>query len=196
MTTTVLAPPSERITAERFDKIDNKGYELVDGKLLEKGMGIESSAIQSYLNYLLQSWVRSGGSGVVLDSEGIYRCFPNKPDQTRKPDVSFIRKNRLPVGRYPHGVCQIPPDLVVEVISPNEIVYDLNRKLADYQSVAVPLIWVVHPDLRVVDVYIPGQPVQRLMEADTLTGDPVLPGFRVRVAELFPSEAATVESAS
>lgn len=190
MTRTALASPPERITAKRFDKIDNKGYELVDGELLEKGMGFESSAIQSYLNYLLQAWVRTGGSGVVLDSEGIYRCFPSKPDQTRKPDVSFIQKARLPSGRYPHSVCPIAPDLVVEVISPNEMVYDLNQKLADYQSVAVPLIWVVHPDLRAVDVYVPGQPVRRLAETDELLGDPVLPGFRVRVADLFPAESA------
>lgn len=190
MTTTLLTAPPERMTAEQFDEIDHKGYELVDGRLLEKGMGAETSEIQSQLGFLLQLWVRQAKLGKIYEAEAVYRCFPEKPDQTRKPDVSYVRTSRLPGGKSPRGAIRIAPDLVVEVISPNEVVYDLNRKLADFQSVGVPLIWVVHPDLRVVDVYIPGQPTQRLTAADELSGDPVLPGFRVRIADLFPPESA------
>lgn len=190
MTTTLLTAPPERMTVEQFYEMDHKGYELVDGRLLEKGMGFETSVIQCKLSYWLLTWVEATQHGYVTDSEGVYRCFPEKPDQIRKPDVSFIRKDRLPAGRLPRGACKVAPDFVIEVISPNEFVYDLNRKLADFQSVGVPLIWVVHPDLRVVDVYIPGQPTQRLTAADELSGDPVLPGFRVHIADLFPPESA------
>lgn len=186
MTTSLLTAPPDRMTAEQFDAIDHKGYELVDGKLLEKGMGALSSEIQGDILVLLKLWAKQSKLGKVYEAESMYRCFPEKPNQSRKPDVSFVRLDRLPNKRSPEGVIKIAPDLAVEVISPNETAYDLEEKLADYRSVSVPLIWVVYPNLRVVDVHTLGQPIVRLTDSDELTGDPVLPGFRVRVADLFP----------
>ena len=75
---------------------------------------------------------------------------------------------------------------MAEVVAPGERVYYLNRKVCDFARAGVPLIWVVHPDIRVVDVYAAGRWAYRLTDTDTLTGDPVLPGFRVPVADLFP----------
>ena len=185
----IATPPP--MTAEQFDEIDHHGYELVDGKLLEKGMGLESSLIQSMLSHELWSWVRPRNLGYVFDSEAIYRCFPGKPDQTRKPDVSFIRQDRIAGSRVTTGVSTIAADLVVELVSPNEFAYDLHAKLADHQSAGVPLIWVIFPNLLTVDVYQNGSPTRHLTAADELIGDPVLPGFRVKVADLFPPAAPT-----
>ena len=183
----IATPPP--MTAEQFDEIDHHGYELADGKLLEKGMGAESSEIQCEVSFLMKLWSRQSKLGRVYDSEAIYRCFPGRPNQTRKPDVSFVRNDRLPGGRSPTGVFTIPADLVVEVVSPNEFAYDLHAKLADHQSAGVPLIWVIFPNLQTVDVYQSGSPVRHLTAAEELTGDPVLPGFRVMVADLFPPPA-------
>src|SRR5689334_14072565 len=118
-----LRPPL--LTPEQFEWLpDHMGYELVDGHLKEKGMGLESSEIQCELSFRLKLWVRETRLGVVYESEAMYRCFPNNPDRVRKPDVSYIRRDRLPGGRSPVGVSTVPPDLVVEVVSPNETVYE------------------------------------------------------------------------
>ena len=178
------------MTADEFEWMpDNKGYELVDGQLREKGMGAESSEIQCELAFLLKLWVRGSGLGKVYESECMYRCFPSNPGRVRKPDVSFVRRDRLPEGRSPVGVFTIRPDFAAEVVSPGDTIYDMNEKLADYDSAGIPLVWVVSPDRRTVQVRTPGGATRELTEADTLTGDPVLPGFSVRVADLFPPPA-------
>jgi Uma2 family endonuclease len=191
----LLRPPT--LTPEEFEWLpDHKGYELIDGQLREKAMGAESSEIQSEFHYLLRHWLRSNPLGRIYDSECMYRCFPLHPDRVRKPDVSFVLRDRVPGGRSPVGVFTIRPDFVVEVLSPGDTVYDMDEKLADYRSAGIPLIWVVHPNVRTVRVYRPGQPDVEFTDRDELTGDPVLPGFRVKVADLFPTPDPVPPAAS
>ncbi|MFO0800105.1 MAG: Uma2 family endonuclease [Gemmataceae bacterium] len=181
-----LAHPP-RLTAEEFEKLaDHKGIELIDGVVKGKNMGSETASINALIAHQLLSVVRPERLGAVMDSEGMYRCFPNKPNRVRKPDVSFILHVRLPGGRVPKGVVSFRPDLAVEVVSPNDTYDEVDEKVADYLSAGVPLVWVVGPATRTVFVYQPDGAVRRLTETDTLTADPVFPGFRVTVADLFP----------
>ena len=183
MTTKVAKRP---MTAERFLRRGyTQGFEFVNGGMREKTMGFESSWIQARLQRRLGNHADAGGLGEVLESEAMYQCFPHKPEQVRKPDASFIRVGRLPGGIIPKTACPVAPDLVVEVVSPNEKVVELNGKVEDFIRAGVPLIWVVNPDSRTVTVHT-GRQSNTLTEADELTGDPVLPGFRVKVADLFP----------
>jgi Uma2 family endonuclease len=103
----------------------------------------------------------------------------------RRPDVSFIAADRLS-GVKKEGHVTIAPDIAVEVISPNDKIYDLDDKIVDYKMAGVKVIWVVDPKARTVVVRRPGQATVELEEQDTLTGDPVLPGFSVLVRDLFP----------
>ncbi len=185
-----MAAATQRfITAAAFDDLPNtQGYELIDGHLRRKSMGAESSWIQVTLGALLVTHVRAGGYGFVFDSECSYDCFPRRPNRVRKPDVSFVRLGRLPDNRIPTGSIRIAPDFVIEVVSPRDKVTVLADKIADYESAAVPLIWVVYPSNRIVQVRTQGA-IREFGGQDELTGDPVLPGFRVRVADLFPPPA-------
>lgn len=179
-----LMPP--RLTGDEFETMpDNQGYELIDGRLVEKGMGIESSEIQSELHFLFRLWARQTGLGKFFDSEFIYRCFPD-PDRCRKPDASYIRNERLPPNRHLLGSFTIVPDFVVEVVSLHDTVADMSRRIEDYQSVNVPLLWIIHPQQRFVQVRTADGGIREFRADEELTGDPVLPGFRVRVADLFP----------
>lgn len=189
-----LRPPP--ITVEEFEEMGDraKGYELIDGRLREKGMGAESSEIQCELGFLLKLWLRTNPIGKVYESECMYRCFPDHPDRVRKPDVSFVRTERLPGGRSPRGILEIPPDFAAEVLSPNDKAVELSEKLADYHSAAIPLVWVLNPDLRTVQVRTADGVIREFGADDELTGDPVLPGFRVRVADLFPPPAESPAS--
>jgi Uma2 family endonuclease len=189
----MLAAPL-RLTAEEFEKLpDTKGLELIDGRVEGKNVGAESSSIQATIVYFLSVVVRPGRLGAVFESEAMYQCFPNRPNQVRKPDVSFILHARLPGGRVPKGITRFRPDIAVEVVSPNDTYNTIDLRLADYIAAGVPLIWVVSEVTRTVLVYQPDGTARRLTESDHLTADPIVPGFRVQVADLFPNPPEPAE---
>ncbi len=170
-----------------------KGYELVDGHLAEKPASEESDSIAGEIYGRLWSFVGSPRVGWAF-CERLFRCFPHKPEQSRRPDVAYLSAAKLPDGPTRRGVTPVPPDIAVEVVSPNDRIYALEEKLADYRLAGVPLIWVVYPNRRTVHVYANGgESPTVLHESDMLTGGDVLPGFSVKVADLFPHvpEAAT-----
>ena len=108
------------------------------------------------------------------------------PDLLRRPDVSFVRSGRLPGDIAPKGWVRIPPDLAVEVVSPNDLVEVLEEKLDDYRKVEVSLIWVIYPELRKVKVLRGDGSVSELREDDELSGEGVIPGFRCPIREILP----------
>ena len=184
MTAKAPRPP---ITAAKFLSMSGtEGYELVDGLVREKAMGALSSWIQAGIQRRLSDVVGPAGLGFVFESECMYQCFPHKPEQVRKPDASFVRRGRLPGDVIPEGILTITPDFVAEVVSPKEKAYDLEAKVQDFLTAGVPLLWVVWPKTRRVAVYVNGVAAGEHREDHELTGDPVVPGFRVKVADLFP----------
>jgi Uma2 family endonuclease len=181
-------PPE--MTAEEFEIWnDADGHELIDGQPREKAMGVESSKIQTKLLVRLDKVVTETGLGELFDAECMYRCFPSRPRQVRKPDTSLVLQERLPKDGLPRGMFRIRPDFVVEVVSPNEAYEEVDEKVRDYFDAGVPLIWVITPKTRSVLVYHADGTARRFGPEDELTGDPIIPGFRVRVADLFPPPA-------
>lgn len=169
-------------------------YELVDGQLLEKPMSSLAARTAVRLSTRLELFCDENGIAQVF-SEQTHQCFPSNPDQVRRPDLSVILTSRLPLGEFPEGHLRIPPDIAIEILSPNDRVRDLDEKLDDYRSAGVSLVWIVKPERRSVVVYRADGSQQPLMEQDTLIGEPVLPGFSVVVASLFPAKKAnTVKS--
>jgi Uma2 family endonuclease len=114
-----------------------------------------------------------------------YACFTQSPGKVRRADVSFVRRDRLPEVPTSDGYLYIAPDLAVEVISPNESLYKVDRKLREYLDAGVTLVWVVNPDARTVTIHR-AHSVTRLQENEYLDGENVLPGFRCPVASIFP----------
>ena len=99
---------------------DGKSYELVDGQLVERNMGAESSWVGGQLLIRLGSYCEEHGLGWALPADNGFQCFAHDPGLVRKPDVSFVRYGRLPGEVLPKGWIKIPPDLAVEVVSPND----------------------------------------------------------------------------
>jgi Uma2 family endonuclease len=165
---------------------DRPPPELVDGKLVEReSMGQESSAIALTIGSLLLAYSRANLPGAVSGADGGYQIFPHEPNRIRFPDVAFTRKDRLPGGQPARGHATVAPDLAVEVVSPNDNAADLLVKMDDYLKAGVPMVWVVNPDGRSVQVIRGDGTRHFLRESDTLDGGDVLPGFRCRVAEFF-----------
>lgn len=182
----MTASPSTRlITADEFLRMpENRGAELVDGLIAEKSMGSESSWIGAELLVRIANFIRGKRLGRVFGAENGVAIWPDRPNHVRKPDVSFVRHGRLPGERVPRGWQAVVPDLVVEVVSPNDEVDDFERKLADYREAGVPLIWVIYPGTRAAQVLTPTRRFDVFPDG-SLDGADVLPGFTCPLKELF-----------
>ena len=185
----VIAKPE--ITPEEFlDLPDAASYELVDGQLVERNMSTLSCLVEALTFQRVQSHAAPNKLGPVWTGTMGFAYFPDSPRHVRKPDVSFVKAERMTLELFRTGYLPIAPDLAVEVISPNDTAHEVQEKIEEYQQVGVSLIWIIEPDLRIVDVYRQNGMNSRLRETDELSGEDVLPGFRCRVAELFPDVSA------
>lgn len=184
---TAVAAETRRYTPEDLLAMpDGKSYELVDGRLAERPTGAESSLVGGELYLRLAPFCKERDMGKVWPADNGYQCFPHAPGLVRKPDVSFIRKGRLPGDVAPVGWVKIRPDLAVEVISPGDSVEELEEKLEDYQKAGVPLIWVIYPKRRKARVFRLAGPPEEVGEDGELSGEDIIPGFRCPLREILP----------
>jgi Uma2 family endonuclease len=176
------------MTAAEFLLIDNHGFELVAGVPQEKNVGMFSSTVSVWILGLLLRRFDWQKYGYFTDSEGGYQCWPQEPNRVRKPDIGFVRRDRLPGGVIPEGWCSAPPDFVVEVLSKNDTLEQTEDKVEEYLDAGVPLIWVVDPKKEEVHVYRGSLAADRLAGHDEVRDDVALPGFHCHAEELFPPQ--------
>lgn len=100
---------------------------------------------------------------------------------TSEPDLTAEQWRRL----EDVGIMPIPPDFAVEVISPNDLAREVNKTVEEYLAAGFKLIWVVSPEMRMVDVYHADGGIARLRANDAITAESVLPEFRCQVADFF-----------
>jgi Uma2 family endonuclease len=131
------------------DILVDRGYEFVDGRLVEKPSGAQSSHVTVRLLTRLEGATKSGGLGFVFTSGCGYQIFKKDPTRVRRPDLSVVARGRLAGDRLPEGNMRIPPDLAVEVIS-NDSAEELEARVADYLGAGTRLMWVVYPKARSV----------------------------------------------
>ena len=178
------------ITAEEFLRMpDSKGAELVDGRIEEKEMGAESAWLGNELLFEMKLVVKRGQLGTVGGMEFGIQCWPDHPNRVRKPDVLFYRRGRLPDG-LPEGWATVAPDLVVEVVSPNDKVEALERKLAEYREAGIPLIWVIYPRTRTAQILGANLARTEIDRDGSLEGGEILPGFSLKLSDLFAAANA------
>ena len=172
----------KKLTEEEFLRLpdDGRKYELVDGEAIEVPAGVEHDAIVMRLGILLYPFAKD--VGVLCASSAGFRMVTGN---IRSPDVSFIRKERLPEGRLPKGFADFAPDLAIEVISPNEDWSELGRKLGEYFATGVKQVWLVDLENQVVTVYHSLTEVRVFHADDELYAGDMLPNFRCKVKELF-----------
>jgi Uma2 family endonuclease len=164
-------------------KPENEGCELVEGTLVEKPVGQEESFLGFWVGMVVNQYIIAHNLGYATGEAGFYE-LPGGP--VRGPDFSFTTWDRLPGRRRPSEPIPLgAPDLVVEVLSPSNTVAEMARKRTEYFRGGVRLVWEIDPRVRTVRVYTSETAFTDLTAADTLTGDPVLPGFTLPLAQLF-----------
>jgi Uma2 family endonuclease len=176
------------LTGEELARLGDIGRsELVKGEIITMSpTGYAHGDVESGLSFVLQSFVRQGKLGRVFVGEvGIYTG--RDPDTIRAADVAFVSQAQLAKVKS-KSYLDVAPELVVEILSPDDRWSDLTDKLDEYFAIGVKLIWVADPRRKQVYVYHSITDVQRLAAEETLTGGEVLPGFSVPVSELFSVE--------
>jgi Uma2 family endonuclease len=190
---TEMAPRNAAATAtaaatiEQLETLpeDECHYEIIRGELRDvPPAGFEHSNIAGNVLTHVNRFVRRNQLGRVA-SEAAGFVLARDPDILLSPDVSFVANDRLPPPAERAGFLQLAPDLVVEVMSPNDTVTEVAEKVSIYLQAGVRLIWVVLPKQPLVHVYANDREITILHATDTLDGGDVLPGFSLAVADIF-----------
>jgi Uma2 family endonuclease len=182
----VTAPPQEKlITGEELARMPGVGpCELIDGRIVPMSpTNVEHGRIEFRFGKLIEDAAAPGKAGRVLVGEvGLYTR--RNPDRVRAADVLFISNERY-AQRRSKSYLDVAPELVVEILSPDDTMQDMNQKLREYFAIGVRLVWVADPESRSVFAYRSLTDVREFKDADVLPGDDVLPGFSTPVAQLF-----------
>ena len=179
----VIEPVSAAV--DLASREDEAGVEFDGANWVEKPMGSKASAVGMTIGRLFGNEVVTTRAGVVFGSDQAYRCYPDSPAKFRKPDVSFVARDRLPADWEESGMLSIPADLAVEVVSPNDLHYDVEAKVDEYLAAGFGTVWVVNPVRKTVVIHRVGQQPTWLRAGDEITGEPFLPGFRCKVGAFF-----------
>ncbi len=156
--------------------IPDKRTELVRGVLVvREPAGGRHGRVAMNVALELGSYVRTHQLGVVYAAETGF-TLARQPDTVRAPDVALVRRERLPTPE-PVGFPDLAPDLVVEVLSPDDRSGKLLAKIADWLSAGTRLVWVIDPERRLARVYRHDGTERIVAAEETLDGEDVVPGF-------------------
>jgi len=160
---------------------DDYRYELVRGELrrMSRPGGVHG-VLSTFIVCSLHNAV--GGKGLALGETGF--LLAEGPDTVRGPDAAFISKTRLP-EEIPTGWWRVAPDLVAEVVSPNDRFTDVQEKIAEWLESGVRMVLLVDPTSRTVTVYRGQDAIHTLRANGIVDGGDAVPGWRMSVAELF-----------
>ncbi|MFN0053040.1 MAG: Uma2 family endonuclease [Planctomycetales bacterium] len=181
-----MDPPPGTATEQDLVRIlnhEDRLFELVDGTLVEKTMGCEESELTIWLAVFLGNFIGPRKLGRLTGADGPMRL---KLGLVRIPDLAFVSRARIPRGKRSRTpISRLIPNLCVEVISRGNTPEEMQRKLQEYFQAGVELVWFVDLSRRTVEVFTSPDDVTQLTERQTLTGGRVLPGFKLKLADLF-----------
>lgn len=168
----------------RMPEIDEVPYrEYVDGRVETKAMATSKhNLIEHRLVTRLALFAESDGLGMALHE--IRHTYDGR---SVVPDVTFLLAENLVINPdgTPSNLVLVPPDIHVEIISPDQSITKTHAKLVFSTTHGCQLGILIHPDRKTIDVYRPERPPERLDDEGAIDFAPVLPGLVVTVAEVF-----------
>jgi Uma2 family endonuclease len=175
------------MTLEEFLRLpEDKPYlEYIDGRIEAKvSPQKKHSLLTARFLERLNDWAEPARLGYAFPE---LRC--TFAGRSIIPDVAFLLREHIEIDEEDEPINETwcPPDLHIEIISPEQTVKKAREKLIHSTGSGCPLGWLIHPEkkLKTIDVFRPGRPPERMAPDAVLEGEPVLPGFRLPVAEVF-----------
>ena len=189
----LIALTHQSVTPEQFEtlcaKYDELRLELTStGELIVMtGTAPQTGRRNSNLTRQLDEWTEQDATGICFDSSTIF-ALPN--NARRSPDASWVsreRWDRLSEGQK-DSFSPICPDFVVELRSKSDRLPPLLNKMSEYIANGASLGWLIDPLKRQVYIYRPKEEVVILNSPETVSGDPLLPGFELNLTKLWSVE--------
>ena len=162
---------------------DGMRRELIEGEFFEMPpAGDNHGFVGAEFTVTVGGFVRDNRLGTSRMAE---TGFQLAPGTVLAPDYAFISYERMASRPQPRGYAQVVPDLVVEVFSPNDRQSLTDRKIRLWLEAGVRLALAVYPATQEIVAHHADGSAQRFGPGDTLTCEPVLPGFACAVGEIF-----------
>jgi Uma2 family endonuclease len=171
-------PPSKKVDRWLF-----RG-ELRESKVTKRNPSHSGAVIA--LGGILRNWALADpkSRGKVLGAEAYFRIRKD-PDTNVGIDVALASPEQVAATKKKASYVDGPPVLAVEVLSPYDKQREIDEAIEEYLACGVRVVWIVDPADETVTVYRPGQEPILFNRTQELPGDPELPGFHCRVAEIF-----------
>ncbi|MBN3886357.1 MAG: Uma2 family endonuclease [Nostoc sp.] len=157
-------------------------YELVDGQAIPKmsPKKFHSKLTRALLNLIEQC---CEGKGEICPELAVVLTRRGR-DWMPIPDILYISNERLPADWDQEGACSVPPDLVIEIISPGQTFGQMTAKAKDYLDAKVLRVWVLDSKARSITVFYPDAAPQTYMGEELLT-DSLFEGLEFTVEQVF-----------
>jgi Uma2 family endonuclease len=146
--------------------------------------GGETGRTNFKLTQVFGNWVDADGTGVGFDSSTGF-TLPN--GAARSPDLAWVKRSRWE-ALTPQQREQFPPlcpDFVLELRSPSDALAPVQAKMQEYLDNGAQLGWLIDPIEKKVYTYLPQAAVECLDNPQTISGDPVLPGFVLELGRVW-----------
>jgi Uma2 family endonuclease len=187
----MLKSPNKRLTLEEFLALPEGDvtYEFVNGEAIPKYKNDEMSPkffhsrFQKTLLILLDRCLQNQGR---VEVEWAVKLKIKNENWLPVPDLTYVSYNLLPADWLQDEACPVPPELVIEIISPGQTFGEMTEKAADYIKAGVARVWVVDTKARTITIFVPAS-VPITYRDDQLISDDLLPGLEITPKEVFQS---------
>lgn len=180
----VKVSPGTKLTLEEFLALPegDVNYEFVDGQAIPKvSPKYFHSTLQTALLLLIRAWCKGKGRvgaewAILLKRQG--------KDWAPLPDVTYISYERLPKSWKRNEACPALPELVIEIISPDQTMKEFEDKAKDYFAAGVSRVWVVDPEAISIRVFFPDG-LSQIYTDTTPIVDRLLTGLELSTIQVF-----------
>jgi Uma2 family endonuclease len=174
---------TEKDVIRLLDGADNRIYELIDGVLVEKAIGFRESLLAAFIGRMIDEFASQHDLGIVTGADGPFRL---RPGRIRFPDTSFVSWSQFPEDKIPDdAICDVVPELAVEIISEGNTPGEMKKKLRDYFNSGVRRVWYVYPKTKSAVIYKSVTKKREIGVDGALDGEEILPGFSLPLSKVF-----------
>ena len=169
----------EKVSYKDLNNLPEGNYEVIDGEVIELApTGFEHGEYELDIGRFLREALKDKGY-VAVGEVGI--LISKEPLRIRSADVVYISKERA--GKRPEGILEVPPELVIEIISPSNTYTEIEEKVIDYLGAGVDRVLLIDPKLKRSTLFEKEKREAKIYSFEEEFE--LLPGLKVRLSEVL-----------